>query len=106
MIHGATCATQTTVTSSAITIIAPAITGESVYLICASWTTDLAGALDCQDNTTSVFQVKTEARSSTFAQPAFTPAFPMKVSSTGNQAKFILNVTTTGRLSVCYTYGL
>lgn len=80
--------------------------GQRVYLIAAAYTTDLAGAFDAQDNTTSVFQVKTEARSTTFAQPAFTPALPLPVSSTGVAANFVLNCTTTGRLSVAYAYGI
>ena len=105
MIYGATVTTSSTVAASKITINAPLKSGQSVYLICASYSTDLAGAFDCQDNTTSVFQIKTEARSATFAQPAFTPAYPVKVSSTGVAANFVLNCTTTGRLSVAYTYG-
>ena len=100
------CATSTTVASVKITINAPARVGQRVFLLCASYTTDLAGAFDAQDDTTSVFQVKTEARSSTFAQPAFTPAKAIPVSSSGVAANFVLNCTTTGRLSVCYGYGL
>ena len=105
MIYGATVTTSTTVASVKITINAAARAGQRVYLIAASYTTDLAGAFDCQDNTTTKFQVKTEARSATFAQPAFTPAFPIPVSSEGVAANFVLDVTTTGRLSVAYTYG-
>ena len=88
-----------------ITINAPLRRDQRVYLIAASYTTDLAGAFDCQDSTTSVFQVKAEVSSSTFAQQAFTPAVPIPISSTGVAANFVLNCTTTGRLSVAYTYG-
>ena len=91
--------------ASKITITVPAQIGARIALVCASYTTDLAGAFDCQDNTTSVFQVKTEARSATFAQPAFTPCQPIPINTSVNtQALFILNVTTTGRLSVVYGY--
>lgn len=92
--------------STKITITAAARTGQRVYLLAASYTTDLAGAFDCQDNTTSVFQIKTEARSTTFAQPAFTPGAPIPISSTGVAATFVLDTTTTGRLSLCYGYGV
>lgn len=102
---GATVTTSTTVASVKITINAPARIGQRVYLIAASYTTDLAGAFDCQDSTTSVFQVKAEASSATFAQQAFTPAVPIPISSAGVAANFALNVTTTGRLSLAYTYG-
>lgn len=105
ILEGLTCTTSTTVASVKITINAPARVGQRVYLVAASYTTDLAGAFDAQDNTTSVFQVKTEARGTTFAQPAFVPAFPIPISSAGVAANFVLNVTTTGRLSVCYGYG-
>lgn len=105
IIFSATTTTSTTVASSKITINAAARPGQRVYIICASFTTDLAGAFDCQDGTTSVFQVKAEPRSATFAHPAFTPAYPIPISSEGAAGKFILDVTTTGRLSVVYGYG-
>lgn len=106
MIYGATCATSVTVANSKITITAPAKAGQRVYLICASFTTDLVGAFDCQDGTSSVFQCKAEVRAATYVNPVFAPAFPIPISSTGVGALFILNTTTTGRLSVCYTYGV
>ena len=106
ILEGLTCATSTTVATSKITINAPLRAGQRVYLVAASFTTDLVGAFDCQDSTTSVFQVVAEVRAATFVNPTFTPAFPIPISSTGVTANFVLNVTTTGRLSVCYGYGV
>jgi hypothetical protein len=106
MIYGATTTTSTTVAASKITISAAAKPGLRVFLVCASFTTDLVGAFDCQDGTTSVFQCKAEVRAATYVNPVFTPAFPIPISSTGAAALFILNTTTTGRLSVVYTYGV
>ena len=105
--QGGVTATSTTVASSKITINVASKAGQRVYLIAASWVTDLAGAFDCQDNTTSVFQVKAEARGATFlSEPVYTPAVAMPVSSTGVTANFVLDVTTTGRLSIFYGYGI
>jgi len=101
--------TEAVVTTSTITITAPAVTGERVFLISASMSTDLAGALDLKggaDGTTSVYTIKTIANTTTIINPSFVPPLPLPISLAGQAASFVLNVTTTGKLSVCYGYGL
>lgn len=50
------------------------------------------------------FAEKTEARGATFSQRPFQPPVPIPISTTGNAARFTLDTTTTGRLSVSYCY--
>ena len=107
-VNGAIVATSTTVATSKITINAPARVGMRVYLIWASFSTDLVGAFDAQGGVagaTSKLQQRTQVAVAAYVNPNLEPAMAIPISDSGIEANFVLNVTTTGRLSVVYGYG-
>lgn len=77
-----------------------------MFLIWASFTSNAQGNFDMQDGTTSVGMVKTEIRGATRDGVYLTPHVPIPISSAGADANFVLDATASGRLSVCYGYGI
>lgn len=97
MVAGATLTTATTVASARISITAPAKAGQRVFLISASYTTDLAnGTLNISDGTTQIIESTTTAANATVTSAALfgTLEVGMRVSGDNIAANTFVNAIT------------